>query len=220
MSFTHQETLSNAVSGTNANVYLAGAPSSGELVVMYVHAGGPQTITPDADGGAAWTLGANVENPGSETARHGMWWKIANGSEPSNMSATIGSSDNWHIAVSVYSSASDAEVDAAAASHIQTTNANDMIGGAVRSQVISDDAVSFIGCGKDNRSVSAEVYTTADDSYTNVTGGMNNQRTALASRVFTTGKTYGASDNVTIQTDDGNDGSNDKTYSIHMSFVE
>ena len=222
MAFTHQETVYNAAtSGTNANVDLAGAPSSGELVVMYVHAGGPQTITPDADGGAAWTLGANVENPGSETARHGMWWKIAGGSEPTNMSATLGGSDNWGICVTVASSDTNAEVDSATNSAISGSALQYLDVFALRSQVVANDAFSVIGAGKDNRS-SSQAYTQSDNSYTNVKGDQPGQITAMASRVYgaAEGKTWGATEDVRIDVADTADGSPDLTFSMHMSFVE
>ena len=219
MAFTHQETVHNrAGSGTDANVSLSGAPSSGELVVMYVNINGTHTITPDTDGGASWTTAVD-EVPSGETARHALFWKIAGGSEPSNMSCTLGSSDLWSIAVTVYSSSTDAEVDSAANTGQTVGSANDIVIVATRSRTVADDALSVVAGGKDNRG-SDEAYTTVDDSYGNVVGNAQHQAAALATRVFTTGKTYGASEDVTIETADGNDGASDKPYSVHISFVE
>lgn len=221
MAFTHQETVfNNAGSGTNANVDLAGAPSSGELVVMYVNANGSsQTITPDTDGGASWTLAKN-ETPSGETARHAKYWKIANASEPSNISATLGSSDRWSIAITVFSSATDAEVDMAAVSGVSSVQTSDLRVECLYDQTISADAVCVISAGKDSFFATSEDYTKATDSFTNVVGNTQNQVAAMTSRVFTSAKTYGSSEEVFIDVADDDDELLDYTYDIAISFVE
>ena len=190
--------------------------NSGDLVVAYVNTNGTGTTTADSDSGAGWTEELN-EIPSGETARQVIYSRIANGSEPSAYAWTLGSSTLWHVIIKVFTSATDAIEDSAAASHIQGSNSNDVLAGAADGAVISDDALSVIFGGKDTSSTT-EAYTVADNSYTGVVGDRPGRISAGAHRIYTTGLTF--SGDIRIETADGNDGKSDKVYSIHMSFVE
>jgi len=189
--------------------------NSGDLVVAYINSNSTTAVSADA-GGTTFTDAAN-EVPTSETARQALFWKIAGASEPASYSFTVGSA-NWQVFVKVFTSANDAVVDAAARTQREATSATTIVAGAIDTQVISDNAVSVIFGGKDNRRGSTELYTVADNSYVGILGDAAVQMAAGAHRIYTTGETF--SGTVTIETADANDSRNDRTYSIHMSFVE
>lgn len=192
--------------------------SVGRLVLLFVNSndsGAAPTITGNGSG-AAWT---NVvsEVPSGQTAYHMLWWKIANASEPSGYEVTQNSSTTGSSHVVVFSSAADAVVDAAANTHIQAGTADDMVMGAANGEVISNNAVSCIFGGKDNRS-SDGAYTVVDNSRTIGAGDTNRQGTVDAHRIYVTGETF--SGDITAETADGIDGMNSRTFSSHISFVE
>ena len=189
---------------------------SGDLVVVYIHANDSATaITHGGGEGTAFTI-AGDETPAGETARQAIAWKVAGGSEPTSYTFASGNAE-WRVLIKVFTSATDAEVDAAVATSITVANTVDLRCDAIDGQVISNDAVSIIACGKDFRSTE-EAYTQGEDLHGDVIGGTSGQISAMAHRIYTTGETFVGG--VTIDTADGNDGRNDVTYSIHMSWVE
>jgi len=192
--------------------------NSGDLVVAYANVNGPQTVSIDS-GGASWTEALNA-TVGGETARHALWWKVADGSEPSSYSITLGASDSSRLVVKVFRPGSGTpEVDAAVNAPARTGSAyRDMVCNAVDGEIISNDAVSVVFGGKDRRVSGGETYTVADNSYTGAVGNVSDQMAAGAHRIYTTGTTF--SGDVRIETADGNDGGNDAVYSVHISFVE
>ena len=204
---------SNGSSATTGSITHGLTINSGDLVVAYVHTNATNSISNDA-GGAAWTEAVN-ETPSSETARQACFWKVAGASEPSSYSWTLNATTNYQIIVYVFTSAADAEVDSAAATHRQSSNSQNMACGAANGAVISDDAVSLIFGGKDSRA-GTDSWATVDNSYTGVEGVTTNQDTCGAYRIYTTGTTF--SGDITF-TDPGASAS-DKTYSVHISFVE
>ena len=219
MAYTHVETVHNSGNSAAPDAALSAAPGEDNLIVTYCNINGSQTITPDAGGGASWTLGADVLDPGSQSCRHAMWWKNGNSSEPSTPSITLSGSVEWAMLVWVFSASASSVVDAAANSHIQSGTSNDLVAGAADGESIAANAVSIIGAGKDTRRSGSQAYTTADNSYTNVQGNVQQMKTAGASRIYTGATTF--SGDITIETADSNDdGPADHTYSIHMSFVE
>lgn len=202
---------SNGFSGTPAITH-GQTINAGDLVVAYVHINSSSgTITPVA-GGAPWTEAIN-EIPSGETARHAVFWKIAGGAEPASYSWTT-PLGLFRIIIKVFSSAEDAIIDAAATSSITAGASVDMVCDAIDGAVISDNAVSIIFGGKDERT--SGDWATVDSSYTGVLGSSTSQDSAAAHRIYTTGTTFSGS--VTF-TDHGASTSA-LTYSVHLSFVE
>lgn len=199
---------------TSASVTHGLTINSGDLVVAYLNVNGPETITADD---AGWTEAIN-ETPSGETAQHALYWREAGGSEPASYSWSLGGSNFWRAQVRVYRGSAGPSVDSAAVSAESSGNNQQVVCNAIDGATISDDAVSIVFGGKDNRDPTPEAYTTADNSFTEVLGNKPDQIAAGAHRIFTTGTTFSGS--VTIQTADGNDGRSDITYSVHISFVE
>lgn len=210
MAFSYTGGATNGGTGTSASVTHGLTINSGDLVVAYVNSNSTSTMSMNA-GGSAWTEAID-ELPSGESARQGLWWKIAGSSEPSSYTVTTGGS-NWRIIVKVFSSTTDAVVDAAAVSAYNSTNSTSLVCSAPNGEVISDNAVSVVFGGKDNRAT-VSTYTTADNSYVGVVGAHANQDCAGCHRIYTTGTTF--SGNLTISASSVND----KIYSVHMSFVE
>lgn len=203
----------NVAHGTATTISLSHGQtiSEGDLVYIYVNRNDDASISLPT--GGTTFIEALQETPPSETAKHAVFWKIAGASEPSSYSIGLGSSSLYQAHVRVYSSAEDAEVDAAATSDVFTGTA-DLVVTAVNGESISNDALSIIAAGKDN---SATVnYTGANNSYVNALGSGDGRFTGTAHRIFTTGETF--SQNVTF-TDDA-EPVTDVSYSIHISFVE
>ena len=209
-----------ANTGTSASVTHSQTINSGDLVVFYLNSDYVSSApTIDSDSGGSWNTGVVEALSGGETGYHAFWWKIANGSEPSAYSATQGGSDQWRVVCHVFTSATDAEVDTAINTHLQTSSYNDLRCGAANSETINDNVLSVICGGKDNR-VGSEDYTTGDNSYTGVIGNTGSQMTAVGYRIYTTGHTSPFSGDIALSTTDGIDGRTDKTYSMHITFAE
>lgn len=206
----HNSGLGTAITTTTHGITI----NEGDLVVTASMANGSTNITADD---AGWTTGVD-EEPAGITARAVYFWRVAGASEPTAYTFTISGSTDWGLVMGVWSSSSDAEIDAAANTDLQVSSAQDMIIGAIDGEVIANDAVSIAVGMKDGRAGSSEAYTTADNSYTGVEGDVTNQAICMAHRIYTTGTTF--SGDVTVETADSNDGVNDPTYSVHMSFVE
>jgi hypothetical protein len=186
--------------------------NEGDLVVCYVHTNDTGSPSPDQ---AGWTTALD-EVPTSETARQALYWRVAGGSEPTSYTWTI-SNAFWHCFIGVFTSDTDAEVDLAATSAITSTNTwTDVRCEAGSGRSVAANAVSFVFGGKDRRG-STEAYTTADNSYTGAAGNVEDQVTAGAYRIWTTG---GTDSIITIDVADADDGQADYVYSIHASFVE
>ncbi|MDC0600107.1 hypothetical protein OAO65_02235 [Flavobacteriales bacterium] len=145
-----------------------------------------------------------------------MFWKIAGASEPATYSWTLNGNDSHQSIVKVFSSATDAVVDAAAAGAKYTTFSSPVVVNAIDGEVISNNAVSLVFGGKDRNNATTRTYTGADNSYVSPLGSTDGRMTAGAHRIYTTGTTF--SGNVTITPD--NTTTSDVTYNIHISFVE
>lgn len=190
-----------------------------DLVVVYCNANATNAMSIDA-GGGTWTEAAD-ETPSGETAHHALYWKVANGSEPSTYTVNHGSA-TAQIICKVFRGSAAPSVDAAANTDISTSegNQNNLYCTALKSQVISANAVSLIFGGKDNRVAGADIYSIVDISYVSAIGDVADQATGGAHRIYTTGKTFGAAEFPIIQADDNNDNMSDLTYSVHISFIE
>lgn len=212
MTFT---AVGNETQSGNASTLTIGSGvsySTGDLVVVYINLNGTHTITPDESG---WT--SFDETVLSETARIGVYHRIIGASDPSSFGFTFGSSDNHRGLLYAFSSATDAEVDSALNTVRNGTTSTDMVVSAIDTAVISDDAVSLVFCGKDNRAdLTSQDFSSADNSYTGVDGATGDQEAAGAYRIYETGTTF--SGDVTI-TDAGNS-ADDNPYSAHISFKE
>ena len=190
--------------------------NDGDLVVAFINMNDAVAATKTGSEGAAWNSVVG-EVPSGMTAWQGLWWKIAS-SEPSAYAWTWSGSRNSGRVIRVFSSTTDAEIDSAAATHIQAGTSNDLVAGAANGAVISDNSLSLIFAGKDARRSAQGPYTTVDNSYTGVIGDTPDQMTAAAYRIYTTGTTF--SGDITIQTADSDDDVVYNTYSSHISFVE
>lgn len=193
--------------------------NSGDLVVVYINVNSAPTITDDGNGSGATFTKEVEEEPVGETCSHALFWKVANGSEPSTYDFTLGTSQHWQAVVKVFTSDGDALIDAAATTSITASNTVKLDCDAIDGAVISDNALSIVIGGKDNRELTTpESYTVADNSFGSVIGNTDNQRTGVAHRIYATGETFSGA--VTIETADSDDGISDLTYSIHISFVD
>ena len=202
----------NGGTGTSASVTHGLTINSGDLVVAYINCNNTGAISNDA-GGAAWTNPIN-EVPSGETARHAFFWKVAGGSEPATYTWTLPASTQHRIIVKVFTSAADAIEDTAAVSAKDLSYVPNLVCEATNGIIVSDNSLSVVFGGKDNRNP-ASAYTTANNSYTGVVGDAADQSAAGAYRIFTTGQTLPAAVTISGAVDD-----NDSTYSVHMSFVE
>lgn len=195
---------------TSATVTLTTAPAAGDLVVAWINRNTDVGINNDA-GGAAWTQEKN-EGVTSETARIALFWKVAGASEPSTYTFTFASGDDYYqMCVMTFSSTTDAQKVLVSGQSRQTSGAN-MFCGAANGTTVNSGELSIIGCGMDNRSASGADYTVADNGFTPI-GEPDNQATALAYKIHSSGETLG---DVTIT----GTSPSDATYSIHIVFEE
>lgn len=187
--------------------------SAGDLVVLYFSVNGSHTITPSQ----TWD-GSLLETPSGETGMQGMYWKIEGSSAPATYTLGLSTVEQFGCWVKVFSATDDIVIDSALVSGYNTTSSTKLVTTAANGRTIANDAVSVIGAGKDNRSATNDPYTVVDNSYVNPIGVNGpEQITGGAHRIYTTG---GTGTNVTIEPADGSDSKNDKTFSIHGSWVE
>lgn len=174
---------------------------------------GTGSISADA-GGAVFTeaLNASVAN---ETAMHALYWKVANSSEPSAYNFTFGSRDFYQVIIKVFSAEKDVVVDSAVNVHNSSSSHENIVAGAVNGAVISDNAVSVVFAGKDNRR-DGRRWTDVNRGYTGVLGKTDNQDTAAAHKIYTAGEEFIGDITFTAP----GQSANDKLYSAHISFVE
>lgn len=220
---TDSNSATSGTPGTTASSNTITAPSSGDLVVFHInsnHAGTPSAPTIDSDSGASWTT-ARTDDVAGDSVYAATAWKIANGSEPTSYSWTVNNS-YWRVCLYVFSSATDAEVDASCAFARHGNKQPYLRCDAYASQVISDNAVAIVFGGKDNRSTGGvgQAYTDADNSYGNVDGDVAYQILGSACRIYTTGETVAANAWIRIDVADDDDNKSDFTHSHHLSFVE
>ncbi len=204
-------------SGTSASVTHGLTINAGDLVCFYVNSNHNSSApSVDADAGASWTEEWSEAISG-QTAHHAFAWKIANGSEPSSYAWSTGNAA-WRVLIKVFTSATDAEVDVAAATDNENASGAQLFleCEAQSGAAISNGAVSIIVGGKDVRT-SARDYDTADNSYVSVIGDREDQCCAMAHRIWTTGTGPAV---VKIDNTEGDDEVDDTTYSGHISFVE
>lgn len=204
----------NSNTSSTASVTHGLTISKGDLVVAYINRNDSIAISNDA-GGSAWTEAMQETPPTGETCSHALFWKIAGVSEPATYTWSLNGSDSHQVLLKVFSSARDAVVDAAAATSVTTVNSSLLTISAIDGQIISDNAVSLVFGGKD-RDSSAGLWGSATDSYTDEIGNLEGRYTGGAHRIYTAGQTF--SGDVTMQAAGGS--SYDKTYSVHISFVE
>ncbi len=176
-----------AGSGTTASVTHSLSISSGDLVVAYLNYNDASaSITPSQ----TWD-GSDSETPSGETTQQAIYYKIAGGSEPSAYEWTLGASDSWRVVVQVFSVTSgsvtvDAAINFGKASSTETY----LQVNAVNGEAVSDDSLSVIFAGKDNRS-SSGAYTTmtsATTNYVGVVGATDYQASAGAYEIISTGE--------------------------------
>ncbi len=205
----------DAISGGNSaapSITHGQTINAGDLVGVYVNSNSTTALSADA-GGNVFNE-AFDEIPSGETARHAFFWKIAGASEPSSYSFTSGSSQ-WQVLAKVFTSATDAVIDLAAATDKNAGNSSNMLCGAPIGRIIAPNALSFVGGGKDTRNANAYAFDSADESYVSSIGTTEDEATCLAHRFYTAGDT-GAIVTITPTTA----AASDSTYSFHMSFVE
>jgi hypothetical protein len=198
-------------SGTSASITHSLTINDGDLVVFMVHSNHNSTVPSVDAGGATWTT-ALAEKPTSETCHHALAWKVAGGSEPSSYSWSVGNAD-WRVIIKVFSAAAAAVVDTAINSHRQAS-ANDHFNcGAPDGEAASEDAVSIVTGGKDNRGSGSA--TTVDNGFTGGVGSHSNQSFSAAHKIWT----GGGSADIGVTTISGSTLS-DNCFSMHISFIE
>lgn len=204
-------------SSTSASVTHGLSINANDLVCMYVNYNNNSgSMTPVQGTGAAWTAGMSPKIPtGSptESAQHALWWKSANGTEPSAFSVTLGTSAEWGIVVIVMRGTAAPVVDAAAnetRGNGATTNLELTAG---QSQTVAAGAVSVMFGGKDARQ--GAVGYSFDNSYTGYGQSGASQDTGGCYRVFASETTI----NFDVDGTTG-DSPSDTSYAVHMSFLE
>lgn len=202
----------NGGSGATADITHGLTINSGDLVVAYINANASGAVSNDG-GGAVWTEAVN-ETPAGETARQALFWKVAGGSEPASYSWTLSGSAQYRVIVKVFTLSQAPVLDSSASTTTAATSTSVVVE-AIDGATISDDALSIVFGGKDNREGIGNSFTSADNSYVGVLGDSGDQVTAGAHRIYTTGEIF--SGNVTIS---GTSSINDSTYSSHIAFVE
>ena len=216
MAFSYVGGANNAGNGSSATITHGLTISSGNLVVAYVNRNDSIAISNDA-GGSAWTEAMQETPPSGETASHALFWKIAGASEPSSYSWTLNGTDDYHVIVKVFSSSTDAVVDAAANTTKRNVSESDVVITAADGEVISDDAVSIVFGGKDRSQATINYDTATPTDYVGELGSTAGRVTASAHKIYTTGTTF--SGNITLSPSAGSPAA-DFTYSVHISFVE
>lgn len=184
--------------------------NSGDLVVLGINYNSSTgTITADQSG---WTT-ALSEVPSGETARHALYWKVAGGSEASAYTFTLSTSSNWQVCLKVFTSATDAEVDSAAVSAVDESSVLAMECTAINGRTVATDGLGIIMGGKDTRGSDTD-YTGSNQSYVSPIGQPENQAMAMSHRI-------GAHSGISQVNMSGPVATPaDRTYSIHISFVE
>ena len=190
--------------------------NAGDLVVIYINSNSTTSLSHGGAEGTAFTRAID-EVPLGETARQALFWKIAGASEPSSYNFSGGNA-LWKVLYKVFSATNPLIIDAAAVAGIDASNESDIVCTAASGETVSDGALSIVFGGKDNRSTSEETYDTVGNSYVSPIGSSNNQMAAGAHRIFTTGETISFSPRIEVT--DLSDDKSDKTYSVHVSFVE
>ena len=217
MTFSLRGSDSRGATSTVCNTNAHGISiASGDLVVWFVHSNNTDSFSAVQGTGAAWTELYDAAES-TKSNRHGLFWKTANSSEPTQYECSARTSADFRSILYVFSGSGSYAIDASLNSERDLSNSTDMVVSAQDGQVISDDAVAFAFAGKDSRGGS-ESYTTAGNSFTGVLGATTFQRTAGAYRIYTTGET--ASGSLVIETADSNDGSASTNLNHHISFVE
>ena len=216
MAFAHVESLTANGTGTTATTSaLSVAPSSGDLVIIYINRNDSTAISTPTGGTAFQTDVTQETPPSGETASHTVFWKVAGGSEPTTYSAALNSSSAWQAIVRVFSSATDAEFDSFVHS-VEATSVDEMICDAIDGDVIPDDALSIIFAGKDNSSGGESYDSATPTDYIGEIGDSEGRYSAGAYKIYTTGTTF--SGDVTISPTATL--SADPTYNYHIIFTE
>ena len=212
--FAYTGGTTNAGSGTTPSTGTHGITiNSGDLVVVYVNSNTTGGVVPVA-GGEAFTE-AFDELFTDKSASLALYWKVAGGSEPGAYTFTHTNAE-WRVVIKVFTSATDAVVDAVASTAISVGNTVTLVCDAPSGVTVAANAVSIVVGAKDNRA-NDEAYTVADQSYVSTVGNKATQAAAMAHRIWTTG---GTDATVTLETADGNDFNSETTFSGHISFVE
>ena len=140
---------------------LGASIQSGDLIVAFVHINNTTVITPDQ----SWDAELFDENPdpGTETARCAMYWKVATASEPATYTWTAGTVLSGVTLKVFRPSGGTLQVDLAALKALNASSINNIRSTAQNGRTAATDAVSIVAGGKDNR-------TNANDPVTGVTG--------------------------------------------------
>lgn len=201
-------------SSTSASVTVTTAPPAGRLVVACINRNTNDAIVNDA-GGAPWTQAIN-EGVTSETARLAVFWKIAGASEPSTYTFSFNSGDDYYqMCVQTFSSSTDAEIVESPSIVRDTSTSGDIVCEASDGITVSSGEVGIVFGGKDNRFGSGGTYTTATGGFVNVLGEADNQESAMAHKIFSSGETLGV-----ITLSSAGSTATDHTYSVYLSFRE
>jgi hypothetical protein len=214
MAIAHRGSNSNSGTASTATTGTHGISiSDGDLVVVYVNANDANTIAIDSDAGATWETEVFDETPSGETANHAMYWKEANGSEPTAYTASLGSSRAYAMTVQVFSGGGTGwEIDSAVNTVKVVTQTTYLLFEAVNGATVSDNSVSVVAGGQDRTGSTSGV---ADNSYIGEVFETAGRHTGAAYRLFSTGSTL----SFDITWDDDN-GDIDYTYDAHISFIE
>ena len=152
MAITYTSGVTNsAASGSAPTTGVHGITiNSGDFVAVYINSNSTTSITHGGSEGTAFTSQID-ETPSGKTCRQALFTKTAGASEPTSYTFASGDAQ-WQCIIKVFSSDDALTVDAAANSHIQGGNETLLACGAVNGETISDNALSIVAGGKDNRS--------------------------------------------------------------------
>ena len=183
MSFTYTDGATAGGNSTSADTGVHGIEINvGDLVVFFVNSNSSTPPSVDSDTGATWTT-EFAEKPTSETASHGLAWKVADGSEPTSYSWTTGSAA-WQCILKVFSAHRAFTVDSVAATDFASVTSNEEINMEAQSgKTIAAGGLSIITGAKDNRFGTPRDYVTLDESYVSPVGNNQDQGCVMAHRI-------------------------------------
>ncbi len=200
--------------GPTASVTHLLAISSNDLVVATVHSNGQNTAITPAAQGAAWQT-ADERSVSAETARFGLFWKVAGASEPATYNFTVASVGEWRVVLKVFTAASASVADSALNYQRRGQTSINLICDASNNKSVADNAVSIVVGAQDARDAVANPITGVDNSYVSPVGDKASQVTAMAHRLWGTG---GNDASITLTPQDAF--VEDNVYSYHMSWIE
>lgn len=214
MAFTHIASIHKDGDSTSSTNWTHGLTvQSGDLLVCYINRNGDVAIS-NNDGTNDWTEVIN-ETPTSETAKHALFYRISNGSEPTVYDFDLSTIDRFSVGIKQFRPSGTVGIALAGLSSRNTNSSYDIECDAIVGRTIPTGSLSIVAGGKD-RSQGDLVWTGVDSGYSDLLGRGAYQSFGMAHKILTSEETPVS--NVTF-TADSSIGS-DATYNVHIAFSD